>query len=144
VTGRHLLAAGLGAAATVWLSFSCVVEPEPFPQDERTTEVSFSRNPEGPVLCWVDEDGSIGCWPEELEQLDGFPSDSYQRVAVGDGHLCVLTDGGEVECWGWGDCAHGQCESPDGTFLQVRVGTTVNCAERDDHSVHCWGEDAAP
>lgn len=141
---RHLVAALLGAAATVLLSLSCAVEPAPFPEDERNLEVTFSRNPEGPVLCWVDADGAIGCWPEELQELAGFPDGSYARVAVGDGHLCGLTDDGAVHCWGWGDCAYGQCESPDGTFLQIRVGTTVNCAERDDHTVHCWGEHAAP
>ncbi len=106
-------------------------------------QVGLSRNPQGPGMCWVDADGDLGCWPPALAQRPGFPDrGGYDTVSVGDGHLCVLDLDGGVECWGWGTCEFGQCESPEGTFLQIRVGTTVNCAERLDHTVLCWGQEA--
>ncbi len=78
------------------------------------------------------------------------------RLAMGKGHLCVLTDGGEVYCQGKND--HGQLG--DGTFgttfdrqprrvdlppvKDVAVGDFHSCALTQDDHLYCWGLAPSP
>ena len=92
------------------------------------------------VICWVDGNGTLGCWPDELTGRDGFPTGAFETVRVGEDHLCARRSGGEVVCWGWGDCGQEECESPTGSFEVIRAGIDANCGRLTDGSVHCWGD----
>ena len=78
------------------------------------------------------------------------------RLAMGKGHLCVLTDGGEVYCQGEND----QGQLGDGTFVttfdrqprrvdlppakDVAVGDFHSCALTRDDRLYCWGLAPSP
>lgn len=92
------------------------------------------------VICWVDADAALGCWPTALQERPDFPQGEFATVRVGRDHLCARHTDGAVTCWGWGDCAQGECESPDGRFVVVRAGPDANCARAPDGEVECWGQ----
>jgi len=102
---------------------------------------SVSRSTHDPAFCWLEMTGELHCWPEALEELPGFPTGTFITVSVGDDHICAVHEGGQAECWGWGDCQWGECESPDGEFIFIRSGIDVNCGELLDGTIHCWGRE---
>ena len=141
VTGLVLIVAG------VWLAGSAQSSPErPDTAEFCATEGLFGgqtyirRSTLAPVICWIDVDARLGCWPPALEELPDFPAGEFVTVRVGMDHLCARRASGEVACWGWGDCGQGECDSPQGEFTYVRVGVDANCARRADGQVECWGE----
>ena len=100
------------------------------------------RSATAPVICWVDTYGMLGCWPDALTLMDGFPQGEFVQVRVGEDHLCGGRPGGEVECWGWGDCAHGECDSPTGPRISLRVARNATCTRFRDWTMECWGDPA--
>ena len=133
-------------AAGIWLTSSAQSRPDrPASAELCATEglsggqTYIRRSSLAPVICWIDAEAQLGCWPPALEQLPDFPTGEFVTVRVGMDHLCARRDHGEVVCWGWGDCGQGECESPEGAFTYVRVGVDANCARRADGQVVCWG-----
>ncbi len=141
------IAAGIGGAAiTFGLLLACPVEehqcPTPDPELVAPVMQSFSRSTGDAVFCWIEQDGSLGCWPDELRDQPGFPQGEFIWVSIGVDHLCTVREDFTAECWGWGECAHGECEAPDGEWVYIRAGVHVNCGEHLDGSVECWGMEA--
>src|SRR5262249_52477027 len=72
------------------------------------------------------------------------------RIAAGDSHTCVVTDTGEVLCWGDASATGagaftGMQPSPapvrglSGPALSVTAGDLHSCALIDGGAVQCWG-----
>jgi hypothetical protein len=146
--GLALSAAAGSLGALLILGMLGTAAPDEVLQSEAWTQEHdragrLRRSPEEPVICWPEADGTLGCWPDEIEQLPGFPDgDDYEQVKVARTHLCARSSDLRIDCFGWGDCIHGQCDSPDGSFIGFNVGAVANCARRVDGAVHCWGSDS--
>lgn len=100
------------------------------------------RSSSAPVICFLDTYGMLGCWPDAINYLPGFPTGEFAQVRVGDDHLCAVRRDGEVVCWGWGDCGQGECESPEGRRISLRTARNATCSRKTDWTVECWGEPA--
>lgn len=113
-------------------------------------------------------DGTVYCWGANENNQCGtgtfVPDDDVatpvrpildvaaRDVAVGRGHTCVLSDAGEVWCWGsngshelgLGPDAPGLTTAPnrvsDLTFTQVAAGQNHTCAVTSDRRLYCWGD----
>ena len=115
--------------------------------------------------CALSAQGSVWCWgANSLGQLgDGTNrqrlspvqtldlGDTATDLQAGGGHVCVLTAGGAVKCWGSNDYG----EIGDGTqidrsaptlvsglgggVLAIAVGGDHTCALTVAHAVLCWG-----
>lgn len=140
------LAAGLGGAVlTLGVLLACPAQddcPPVDPEQVAPTMQSISRSTGDAVFCWVDRDNSLGCWPSALMDQPGFPQGTFVFVSVGVDHLCAVHEDLTGECFGWGECAYGECEAPDSEFVYIRAGVHVNCGEHLDGSVECWGLEA--
>ena len=103
------------------------------------------------------------CDDGNAESGDGCSEDckwEVKNVVTGDTHSCVLTEGGEVKCWGdnflgqlgLGDTdAHGDAGGemggalpavdlgPNHTAKAIFAGGGNTCALLDDDSLTCWG-----
>jgi len=86
------------------------------------------------------------------EQVPGLET-GVVKLAVGYGHNCVLTNEGEIKCWGWNN--NGQCG--DGTNVNKKTPTKVpglaamvavtaggahTCAITETGGLMCWGANA--
>lgn len=114
--------------------------------------------------CAVTTHGDVACWGGNAwHQLgDGTTTDSpvpihvygltspAKSVAVGTGHSCVVTTGGEVACWG----NNAEGELGDGTTTDrpapvvvagltgvssVAAGTAHTCVMTSAAAIKCWG-----
>jgi len=58
----------------------------------------------GPRLtCAVRQDGSVDCWggPKNISNKVGVnDGQKYERLSLGNEHLCALPTGGDLQCWG--------------------------------------------
>lgn len=117
-------------------------------------------------VCAVRASGSLHCWGSNQDGLlsAGTSEDFVHtptaipgitdaaRVSVGAFHVCFVTRGGSVGCWGQNDFG----QLGDGTYVsrarpeivegldeveEVRVSQAATCARRADGSVWCWGRD---
>ena len=92
----------------------------------------------------------VGNWTSPAQALTGFSGAS--RVAVGETHICALTNAGEVRCWGSNDSGQlgdgsraGQRVTPVQTaglgsgVATVATGTRHSCALTASGGVRCWG-----
>ena len=104
--------------------------------------------------CAVLPAGVVSCTPS-MNGIQTTDMAGFSAVDVGESHVCALTQGGEVRCWG-GDCA----SYPPGTkywcpdkpladhSVVVALGqratalgtgaTEFSCALLADGSVRCW------
>ena len=100
----------------------------------------------GKVVCW----GDIDHPPRSLEMLEESMSGDklsefrqsrrlqelangqnnqmkgggyYTQVSSGMKHVCAITRGMEVQCWGRND--YGESSPPSGSFVQVRIGVLL-------------------
>ncbi len=124
------------------------------------------------VLCWgSDRDGQLGdgnaaapsqCGPSGSSMWDcsltpvvvggaDTPFTGATRLAAGISHVCALTTGGTVACWG--DNRGGQLALPDTTtkldvpmeiaaltdVAEVAAAGYTTCARKTDGTVWCWG-----
>jgi len=115
--------------------------------------------------CVLERDGEAFCWGEgESGQLDdpamknsyipvavsGLPENPIQ-MAAGGSHTCVLTDLGEISCWGandWGQLGNGEITRQDllspvamagGKAVSISAGGFFTCALMEGDTVFCWG-----
>jgi hypothetical protein len=102
--------------------------------------------------CALDADHRASCWgamyfEDEDPALLDPPDDEFQSLVAGIAHVCGLTLGGEVRCWGYGVASDergdtpyfGQASPPEGEFVQIAAGFWHTCGLRGDGSVECWG-----
>lgn len=80
------------------------------------------------------------------------PIMGVQQLALGDGHACVLTNGGGVKCWGnneYGQLGDGstthrylpvEVSGLSSGVAEVRTGYRHSCARMNDGTVKCWGK----
>ena len=140
-----IAAAGLGSLAALVVLTLLGSTGEPPPDTAAWAQESAGlvrRSAEEPVLCWPEADGTLGCHPEWVEQLPGFPDgDDFAQVKVARSHLCALARDYRITCFGWGACEHGECASPEGRFRSFNVGVGANCAGWREGGVYCWGHD---
>ena len=120
---------------------------------------------DGLRTCAALDDGTVTCWGHNWsgELGDGSTADRSQpvdvkvlpgsiaSVSVGFNHTCVLTDDGQVACWGYneyGGLGDGSTldrtrpvvvEGLPGPVTAVSVGDGHTCALIDDGQVACWG-----
>jgi alpha-tubulin suppressor-like RCC1 family protein len=120
---------------------------------EKISSGSFSS-------CAIAADGTTACWgageatddPNETYCDAKFnhgqsvpPAESFESIAVSDGHACGIRANGTVACWGAGttdECGGSICRQarpPPGVFEQVTAGVFHTCAMRADRTVACWG-----
>lgn len=107
----------------------------------------------GSVSCWgqlssmvLSTPAPLGATPKRIEGLDDATD-----LAVGSDHVCAVTAGGGVSCFGFNH--YGQLGLPkDEVFhpvaaevlgvtnaVQVAVGTLHTCVRLEDGTVTCWG-----
>ncbi|MGO9709768.1 MAG: RCC1 domain-containing protein [Polyangiaceae bacterium] len=120
--------------------------------------------------CAIAADNGVWCWGKNSAgalatgSVDDEEHRSPRRVTKGDGsplraltisanedRVCVVTDAGEVLCWGrvYGD-ANGVETTPhprlshalDARGAHVQVGGSFACA-MDEHQLSCWGKNDA-
>ncbi len=125
--------------------------------------------------CAVGPAGEVRCWGSNLSSALGYPGvgdvgtsllpeavgnvdvgAAVTQIDAGEHHTCVVTDMGNVRCWGEADRGRlgyadlldvGDNESPaakgdvslGGTVVQVASGREHNCALLDVGAVRCWG-----
>lgn len=95
----------------------------------------------GNVSCAITATGAR-CWGDDSSgQLDApLGLGDAVLLAVGDAHVCALTDDDEVRCWG--DNFFGQLDVPDLRNIRtLTAGARHTCAIADGDVV-CWGDDA--
>jgi alpha-tubulin suppressor-like RCC1 family protein len=123
----------------------------------------------GEQTCAVGKDEELYCWGSNFEGQVGQndPAGSPDllvptrvplepgsaQVAVGQGHVCALSDAGALHCWGrnteaqlgLGRAADGQVRRPtalagSSAYMSIAAGQRHSCAVRRDGRLVCWGE----
>jgi alpha-tubulin suppressor-like RCC1 family protein len=142
---------------------------------DRPTEVGSTRYAK--LACWSNVSCAIGlegrlfCWGENFEgqlgQNDGAgsaglatptpvaPDLRFREVSVGQGHVCAITQGGELYCWGR-NTQHQlgvQPEreqirtptrvDPSRLYRRVAAGMLQTCAIERTGKLYCWGIDVS-
>jgi alpha-tubulin suppressor-like RCC1 family protein len=104
--------------------------------------------------CAGKKDGTVWCWgsdygatPVHVGGLDGAAS-----FAVGDGHVCAVSNDGSVSCRGdsaYGQLGTGSTVGPAGAIAElgndvssVAAGSNHACAVKKDGTLWCWGSNA--
>jgi len=117
-------------------------------------------NTAGAMYCWGD--GSYGAIPSGDYQPLGVGVQTPLEVDYGSGAIldmdmqrgtgCLVTDTGEVRCWGQGDDHRLGVGDVEGapfmvgqpgfpvTAAHLASGALHNCAVRSDAKVRCWGD----
>lgn len=122
--------------------------------------------------CAIAMDGTTYCWGRNGNgQLgDGSPEtqvypSAYDRlspvavlggyrflaIALGDGHTCAITEGGEAYCWGFngsGQLGNGTTDQASNpirvsgglVFRTITAGRRQTCGITTDGDAYCWGE----
>ena len=138
---------------------------------ERTFPALAGRNGKGSIrkvalgrhyTCAVWEGGALSCWggngygqlgnASTRPSIGGVtvdlgPGRKVRSLVASEGHLCALTEGNTLVCWGnnsrgqLGDGRVGEMngEIRLGTFESVVTGTTHSCGLREDGIPQCWG-----
>ncbi len=116
-------------------------------------------------VCALTDRGNVNCWGNNSEGQLGngtrigsltpvlveHISGKATAIASGDDHTCVLTDEGQVECWGnnsSGQLGDGSTDDsrafPQAVQLPTRAiaitsGYQRSCALTEDGTAYCWG-----
>jgi alpha-tubulin suppressor-like RCC1 family protein len=116
----------------------------------RTARIAAGGN----QTCMVDS-GAVTCWGKNnVGQLgDGTNEDrnspvpvtvvaeKIAAIAVGYIHACVLTEAGEIYCWGSQPAEQVRFGS-DSPFTALAVGATHTCGLTSTGGMKCWGSNA--
>tara|TARA_Y100001954_G_scaffold64051_1_gene69768 strand:- start:971 stop:2746 length:1776 start_codon:yes stop_codon:yes gene_type:complete len=117
--------------------------------------------------CVVTEEGEVYCWGQntsgqlgngtytstgEPQRVQGLGGVRITEVSLGSGHICALSEDGEVYCWGSNTRWNQVGDSTDVNQLQavqvpglplpaiqVAARTEHTCALLEDQNVWCWG-----
>jgi hypothetical protein len=95
----------------------------------------------GDTSCAIDG-GRVRCWGDDAHGQLRVPRElrAPLQLAVGEGHVCALSEGDAVSCWG--DDSHGQLQVPAlGEVDAIAAGASHSCAIGAG-KVTCWGESA--
>ena len=118
----------------------------------------------GTVKCWGEKNelevgyraGNIS-YPSLIRDKKGNPLKGIAQVDVGDLHSCLLTNLGNVKCWGlrvFLGNGHKEDAHPDERhpvfvmdesntllegIIQINAGSTHNCALAGSGNMKCWG-----
>ena len=123
------------------------------------------------VTCAIGLEGALFCWGDNFEgqlgqgDATGSPNRStptavapqlrFREVAVGQGHVCAITAGGELYCWGrnteqqLGTLADQQQVrtptrvDPSRLYRKVSAGMVHTCAIERSGQLFCWGVEGA-
>ncbi len=135
-------------------------EPAPLPLPPNARRVAVGAR----HACAIAGDGGIWCWGANQHGEIGVPDLDYAAVPLpvagisgsasalvaGRGHTCVLTERGQVSCWGDGRRGQlgqrevGSAPRPRLVELGARALELVaagdsTCARLEDGAVWCWG-----
>ncbi len=135
-------------------------------------DTSCGLRPDGVIHCWgrpidsaPDEDndnndnipqdpdnGDDNGDDETVDDFEEFTSENSAFVDVATGHryVCGLTEGRDIECWGYGaedpDNGRagdfGQANPPDERYLALNIGRRTTCTIHFDGHAHCFGHDS--
>ena len=105
-----------------------------------------------------DDDSEMG---DDLGSVDLGTNFTVSQIALGAQHVCALSDGGDIKCWGrndagqlgLGDTANRGSDPSDmgdylpavdlgtsfGTVSEVLMGAQHSCAVSSDRDLKCWG-----
>jgi hypothetical protein len=95
----------------------------------------------GDTTCAIST-GLVRCWGDGASGQLNVPLTlvAPSQVAVGDSHVCALTERGSVRCWG--DDSYGQLRVPALTNVRtIAAGARHTCALQD-RAVVCWGDNS--
>lgn len=126
--------------------------------------------------CAVSYDGRVYCWgmnydgqsgqengqnvlnPAQVSLGEMSPAEIAQEVSAGGSHSCVLTNLGNIYCWG--DNSDGQLgngltvksshpvlvkngqKSPSVSFKQIATGSYHSCGLANNGQIYCWGRNS--
>jgi alpha-tubulin suppressor-like RCC1 family protein len=104
------------------------------------------------VRCWGANDGyemADGTHINRATPVDVAGPTDVVAVTAGWTHICALTSGGRVWCWGGEGIGNGSRYalspvSPTGMtsgVVAIDAGYNATCAVKDDGTVWCWGEE---
>lgn len=139
----------------------------PVPADVTTITNAVSLGAGVQNACAVLQGGAVACWGSyDLGALNqtmasgswtGSPfiitlaaGATAKKVAIAGEHVCVLTDGGGVQCWG--ENSGGANGPPSGptvpvsvinlpeAAIDIDVGREFSCAVGASGAAYCWGE----
>lgn len=97
--------------------------------------------------CVLTEESTVVCWgrdrmhdtPFDLVASDAYVGKEFVSVFRGMHQGFALNAEGELTCWGEDD--FGQCDVPDGSFVEVSGANQHACGLRPDGRIECWGSD---
>lgn len=113
-----------------------------------------ARTHGGLVYCWgFNNAGELGQGNQDTDihadPLEVSGIDDVIDIGAGNGHTCVVRDGGAVYCWGFNN--HSQVGNGDAVnqwspvqvvgsgATQVALGDRHTCASLTSGTVYCWG-----
>lgn len=162
---------------TFTATFTATATPTSTPTNTPTPTPTPTFTPAPPALlslgerhsCSSDNVRGVHCWGgNQFGQLGDNsrvdstsavrPSNTFQKavsLSAGYWHSCMVTQGGSVECWGWGvgqlgDGTSGgtdrlepyQVQGLNSSALQVVAGNLHTCARLLNGEVKCWGNNS--
>ena len=156
-SGDHTCALTMDGHVKCWGQFYSGFAPasapiELFPGGVRAMATSFG------LTCAVFEVGAVGCvgaYPYyALPSYAPATPTEVADIAVGDNHICILTESGGVKCWG--DNPFGQLGNGSGSYSvspvdviglgsgvkSISAGLQHTCALMVSGSVKCWGSNS--
>ena len=141
--------------------------PAPVDASTRWRDVSCG----GDSCCALQDGGALFCWGANLEGKIGqgdqagspdvlrptpvLPDIAWREVAVGQGHVCAISEDGALYCWGRNTDLELGIGSADPIQLRAptRIGDASDwrsiagsqhhtCGVREEGSLWCWGSNA--
>ncbi len=152
-------APGLSGSPLTFTASAQAPEPEPAVTFVGTGSLfSCALTSSGGVKCWgSNQDGRLGdgTSTERVRPVDVLSlTAGVAKIAVGSDHVCALTNGGAVKCWGrnsagqLGDGATVSRNSPVSVLglgsgvISIAAGGEQTCALMTTGGVKCWGANA--
>jgi hypothetical protein len=110
----------------------------------------------GELFCWGKNDQQLlsedAGSPLTIPTRVSLPGGTHaEQVSVGNGHICIVAEGGDLYCWGTNNCGevgdgttekriHPRLISSLNDVKSVAAGIDYTCAVAgSDSAVHCWG-----